>query len=181
MIHQKIFRQRLCVMKGDLLQLQADQMIEAVFEIAEEEVAALTGEQAQDIPVVLLQVLQQMEKDGSRRFSIGISPVGMGMVQSRADDVGKQLRAQFPEQVILGLKMGIEGGAPHVGSVDDLLHGDFVIALLGEQLTEGIKDRLSGLFLPPVHSILQNSFFGLFRILHPLEFISCFRTTQSLQ
>ena len=80
MIHQKTFRQRLCVMKGDLLQLQADQMIEAVFEIAEEEVAALTGEQAQDIPVVLLQVLQQMWKNiaGMTAQTEGAASCGKG-------------------------------------------------------------------------------------------------------
>ena len=55
------------------------------------------------------------------------------------------------EQVVLGLKMGVKGGAAHVRGLDDLRNGDPGVALPGQQLGECAENGFPGLSLPSVH------------------------------
>ena len=77
-----------------------------------------------------------MEKDGYIRFLFGVQAMQVPLAQRVMDDMAEQFLAERAEQRILGLKMIVKGGSPYVGPVDDLLDGDFIIGLLGKQLSK---------------------------------------------
>ncbi len=45
--------------------------------------------------------------------------------------------------MLLVLEMGIEGRAADVGAVDDVLHGDGLVAFLEDQFDEGAQQQLA--------------------------------------
>ena len=89
----------------------------------------------------------------------------MGLLELIVVGVGLAMDA-FAVSVCKGLsmrKMSVKSGAPYVGGVEDILHRDLMIVFLGKQAREGAKDRLTGLFLPSVHTNLPNKWPLLFR------------------
>jgi len=56
-------------------------------------------------------------------------------------DMLKDLRGHGAQQLILGLKMRIEGASANVCLVDDLLHGDAFVAFFLQQLAESVFGR----------------------------------------
>lgn len=52
----------------------------------------------------------------------------------------EQIVEQIPEQIILRLKVSIQGGVPHVDAVDDLLHHGFIRGFPGQKDIAGGKD-----------------------------------------
>jgi hypothetical protein len=58
-------------------------------------------------------------------------PVIVGVIPGSVENVAEQLLAQFLQQVVLGFKMGIEGGSADISPVDDVRHGDLMDVFLG--------------------------------------------------
>ena len=97
-------------------------------EIIEEQTVILRREQVENASVVLPQVTEEVEKHRVLCPSAGTGH----LTQSGVRDVAEQVGAEVTEQVLLGLEMGVEGGAAHVGGVEDVLHRNLVIVFLGK-------------------------------------------------
>ena len=78
--------------------------------------------------------------------------------------VVEQLLAHLPQELVLGLEMGIKGTAADVRLVDDVLNGDVPIASPVQQGGKGTKNRRPGLLLSSVHGCLLYKIGVLFRI-----------------
>lgn len=133
--------------------LIGDQGVEAVLKIAEEELVALAGQKLQYVIVILLKVLEQMAEHGVGPVGVGVEAVGVARIGGGADNVAEEGFTQGPQQIVLGLEVGVEGGSAHVGGVDDLLHRDFVVAFFSQKASEGCKNSLLGFLLSSVHRL----------------------------
>lgn len=60
------------------------------------------------------------------------------------------------QQILLGLEVRIERGAPDIGFIEDVLNREPVIPLLGDERDEGRIERLPGLSDTPIHGF-QNA------------------------
>jgi len=83
------------------------------------------------------------------------------LLQLRGEDMLEDLRAQRAQQLVLRAEVRVEGAAPDVGLVDDLLHRDIGIALSLQQAGKGVEYRLSGLFLSAIHGSPSRTFFRI--------------------
>ena len=129
----------------------AEKAVEIGLEVLEEQVAALAGEDPDDVFLAVPQVVQDVGEDCLGGTAGEGKIMGTLHHQAAGNDVCKNVGAHFLKQVVLGLEMGVKGGAAHIGLVDDVLDGDLVIAFPGEQGAEGAEDRCPGLLLPSVH------------------------------
>ena len=113
--------------------LHPDQFIQAVLEVAEKDFAAFTGQQSQNIAVIFLKMLQKVAENRFRCTAVGVKSVSVGAVHGAVYNMTEQFAAQFFQQVILCFKMGVEGAAPDIRSVNNLLHGNIIVAFLTQQ------------------------------------------------
>jgi hypothetical protein len=61
-----------------------------------------------------------------------------------------QLFVAAEQQIVLALVVGVERGAADVGAVEDVLHGDALVALLQGQLEQGPAQQFACSTYPPV-------------------------------
>ena len=132
-------------------ELLADQFVQAVFKIAQKDLAAFAGEQTENVIIVFLQVLQEMTEYRFRCCPVRLEAGGVGAVGCAAENMPEELFAQLFQQIILCLKVSVEGGAAYIGPVNDLLDSDPVIIFFRKQSAERGKYSVSCLFLASVH------------------------------
>lgn len=153
-----------CTLQQSLLGvLGYDQRPQVGFEVFHKNLIVFRGQELQNISVVFLQVPHQMQKHGVRLTAAGIMIMSVGQAHSRVDDMPEQFLAQGFQQRILRLKMGIEGCSSHIGYINNLLHGDLIVLLLGKQLRKSGENCILRFSLPSVHVCLPNNSRNLFR------------------
>jgi hypothetical protein len=100
---------------------------------------------------------KQMHKNRVRAGAVKNMPVVVHILLY-VKYVAKQFLAKGFQQIILGLKVSIEGGSSNVCLFNDLPHSDLMKALLGEQTGKGMKNSLPCFSLPPIHTYLHTIF-----------------------
>lgn len=127
-----------------------EQAVEISFEILEKKIPAFTGKDADNVFLAVPQ-MEENVGDDVRGGAAGQGEVMRRLyIEAAGDDMIKNVGTQFLEQVVLGLKVGVKGGAAHIGLVNDVLHGDLAVTFAGEKLAEGAEDRRPGFLLPSV-------------------------------
>ena len=127
-------------------------------EVTQKQLIVPASQQSQKIAVILSDMAEQMQKH--------ILPI-LAAEQSGVPilkDMVKQFPAQFFQQKLSGLKVGIESRPAHIGPVNDISHGDPAVIPLREKLDKCLKNSASGLFLPSVHSKPPYIFTKMFHI-----------------
>ena len=128
----------------------AEKAVEIGLEVLEEQVAALAGEDADDVLLAVPQMVQDVGEDCLGGTAGEGKIMGTLHHQAAGNDVCKNVGAQLLEQIVLGLEVGVKGGAAHVGLVNDVLYGDLAVTLPGQELAERAEDRRPGFLLPSV-------------------------------
>ena len=80
--------------------------------------------------VILLDVLEQMQKNRIRRVAVKDMPVLLSVGVCGVKYMTEKLLAERLEQEVLGFKMGVKSSPANVGLLDDLADSDLVDMLL---------------------------------------------------
>lgn len=133
--------------------LADDEIPQTVFEVAQKKLVIPAGQQLQNMVVVSLQMLKQVQKDRIGGIAVKKVPVLRSSGVSGIKDVAEELLAEFFQEKVLGLKMGIEGGTAYISPVDDLAYGDLSEIFFGEQVYQSGEDGFPGFSLSSIHKI----------------------------
>ena len=152
MVHPKVLRQLWRFPPGKQLQLGLNGPFQIFLKIAQKQFIIPTPQQPQDVIVIVADVGKQMLKHRIRRLTAKQCRGSL-----RPEQMIKQLLTQRLQQKILGLKMGIEGGAAHIRPLQNLPDRDLGIAVLRQQGDKRVKNSVPCLFLPSVHICLHTN------------------------
>lgn len=122
---------------GEQHRIPGEQLRQVLLEISHKQAVTIGGNDAADIYLVFLQMIENVAQLQFQIFAVqGIFLLGKQIREYMVKD----LAAQAAEQIVLGLKMGIEGAAADIGFVNDLLHGDGAVLLLFQQGLQRLKN-----------------------------------------
>ena len=76
-----------------------------------------------------IDMLQQMAEYRVRHTGGHMGIAGDVVVHDTFDDMVKKLAAHFLQKAVLGFKVGIEGASSYIGTVNNVLDGDFRVGL----------------------------------------------------
>ena len=76
-----------------------------------------------------IDMLQQMAEYGVWHTGCHMGITGNIVVHDTFDDMVKKLAAHFLQKAVLGFKGGIEGASSYIGTVNNVLNGDFRVGL----------------------------------------------------
>ena len=119
-------------------------------EVPQKQFVVPTGKQGENMVVVVLNMLQQVQKHRCCAATIKNMPVFVFIFFS-IKYMAEQFLTKGFQQKILGFKMGIEGGAANIRSFYDFSHRDLAVIFFGKQLGKRVKNRFPGFSLPSVH------------------------------
>ena len=148
-VEPKVLRELVAFSCGEQGQLALDQPGQIAFEVLQKQLIILSCQKLQNLIIVSLQVPEQVQKHGIR----GVAVKNMLVVVAfhGVKEVAKQLFTQGLQQILLGFKVGIEGGSAHIRQLDDLAHGDLTEVLGRKQSDQCRKNRFPGFSLSSVH------------------------------
>ena len=136
-------------------QLGCHQILKITTEVLQKQIVILAGQQLEDLIIISLQMPEQMQKHRLAGSAIKNMVMVRTFFQSIIKNMAEKLLAQSLEQIVLGFKMGIEGGSTYIGPLDNLPYRDLPKILLGQQFNKGAKNSISGFSLPSVHRFLR--------------------------
>ena len=114
---------------GDFLvvvqEVGVDEARKACLEVAQEEVGAFRDEQIAQVVCILCDMLQKVAEDRIRKAGMLVIVRGVVVIHDTVHDVLEELLTHVLQEAVLGLEMGIECAAADIGTVDDILDGDF--------------------------------------------------------
>ena len=150
---------------GEQHGIPGEQLGQILLEIGHEQAVTIGGEDAADVYLVFLQMVENMAQLQLQVFAVrSIFFLGKQIREYMVED----LTAQAAQQIVLGFKMGIEGAAADIGFVNDLLHGNGAVLLLLHQCPQSLKNGISCFLLPSVHTESSCTFFGICSVMHRL-------------
>lgn len=119
-----------------------------------EEFSAVAGQNAQDITLIIFQMIEQM-RDLFLQTVVGSREI-MGCLRMKlmGKNMVKNIGAHCLQQGVLGLEVGIESASADICLIQYLLDSNIVEMLFLQQPVKGLKDRSSCLLLSPIHVLL---------------------------
>ena len=121
-----------------------------------------------------LQMVQYMTQLQFQASDIRIAAAVNFLGQFLGKNVLKNFGTHRPKQLVLGLKMGIEGASADVGFVNDLLHGDVLVTFRLKKVGKCAENGSSCFLLTSVHrTFLPYKSRKIFGILQSSQIDSC--------
>lgn len=134
-------------------------LVEIFPEIPHEYFAAFAGKKSADALLLFFQVVENVREPVAKTVVTGKIVLVLRQY-FMGENVFKNVASYCPEQFVLGLEVGVEGGSADVGFVDDILNGQRGIALPLQQIGERPENRRPCLALSSVHILSINPSFG---------------------
>lgn len=131
-----------------------------LFKIVHEQLAAFAGEDALDGAPVVCEVAEHVREPPVDGADLPRKIVRLFVRYLVREHMVKDFGADFPQQLVLRVKVRVKGASADVRPVNDVLHRDIGIALGFKQRGKRRKNGVPRFPLPSVH---LNAPFGMFR------------------
>lgn len=106
-----------------------DEPVQAVLEIAEENITAVRGEKIAYMIGIVINMLQQMAEYRIRDARIIFGITGLVIMHDPFDDMVKELTAHLFQKAVLRFEMGVESAPADICPVDNILNRNLMVCL----------------------------------------------------